>query len=109
MEKFVSSINSGRPQCPVNLNTLVIPRKKSSSSTNQHQPYVYLQCGHVQGNHDWGQESLTTKRCPMCHATGPVVKLCMGNEPAFYVDEGPPNYAFNPCGHMANEKTVLYV
>ncbi|KAF7988571.1 hypothetical protein HCN44_001144 [Aphidius gifuensis] len=109
LEKFVGDINSGRPQCPVNLNTLVIPRKtNSSSSSQQHQPYVYLQCGHVQGNHDWGQENSTTRKCPMCHGTGPVVKLCMGNEPAFYVDEGPPNYAFNPCGHMANEKTVLY-
>lgn len=34
----------------------------------------------------------------------------MGLEPAFYVDSGPPNfYAFNPCGHMATEKTVKYV
>jgi pellino protein len=38
---------------------------------------------------------------------GPVVKLCMGIEPAFYVDAGPPVFAsFNPCGHMATEKTV---
>jgi pellino protein len=39
--------------------------------------------------------------------TGPIVKLSMGIEPAFYVDSGPPVfYAFNPCGHMATEKTV---
>lgn len=37
---------------------------------------------------------------------GPVVKLCMGIEPAFYVDAGPPTFAFSPCGHMATEKTV---
>lgn len=37
---------------------------------------------------------------------GPVVKLCMGIEPAFYVDSGPPTFCFNPCGHMASEKTV---
>lgn len=37
---------------------------------------------------------------------GPVAKLCMGMEPAFYVDSGPPTFAFNPCGHMATEKTV---
>ena len=35
-----------------------------------------------------------------------TVKLTMGTEPAFYVDSGPPDYCFVPCGHMANEKTV---
>ena len=37
-----------------------------------------------------------------------TVKLTMGTEPAFYVDSGPPDYCFVPCGHMANEKTVKY-
>jgi hypothetical protein len=37
---------------------------------------------------------------------GPMAKLCMGMEPAFYVDAEPPTFAFNPCGHMATEKTV---
>lgn len=59
------------------------------------------------GRHDWGQEESTgSRRCPMCLEVGPVVTLCMGIEPAFYVDSGPPTYAFNPCGHMATEKTV---
>lgn len=62
------------------------------------------------GNHDWGQDKSTgARRCPMCLEVGPVVTLCMGCEPAFYVDSGPPTYAFNPCGHMATEKTVKYV
>lgn len=61
----------------------------------------------VAGNHDWGQDKSTgARRCPMCLEVGPVVTLCMGCEPAFYVDSGPPTYAFNPCGHMATEKTV---
>lgn len=91
------------------LNTLVIPRKPVSDSAQQ-QPYVYLKCGHVQGYHDWGQEKdKATRRCPMCLVAGPIVKLCMGIEPAFYVDRGPPTYAFNPCGHMATEKTVKFV
>lgn len=42
----------------------------------------------------------------MCLTVGPVVRVCMGLEPAFYVDSGPPTFAFNPCGHMATEKTV---
>ena len=59
------------------------------------------------GHHDWGQDKSTgARRCPMCLEVGPVVTLCMGLEPAFYVDIGPPTFAFNPCGHMATEKTV---
>lgn len=45
----------------------------------------------------------------MCLVAGSVVKLTMGIEPAFYVDRGPPTYAFRPCGHMATEKTVKFV
>lgn len=121
----MDEINAGRPQCPVGLNTLVIPRKVTLGE-HINQPYVYLKCGHVQGtlligivekinkkihlclgNHDWGQDKSTgSRRCPMCLELGPVVTLCMGIEPAFYVDSGPPTYAFNPCGHMATEKTV---
>ncbi|XP_055322360.1 protein pellino [Sitodiplosis mosellana] len=108
LEKLVDKINEGRPQCPVGLNTLVIPRKVTLSE-HINQPYVYLNCGHVQGNHDWGQDKSTgARRCPMCLEQGAVVTLCMGCEPAFYVDFGPPTYAFNPCGHMATEKTVKY-
>ena len=62
------------------------------------------------GHHDWGQDKSTgARRCPMCLEVGPVVTLCMGLEPAFYVDIGPPTFAFNPCGHMATEKTVKWV
>lgn len=108
LEKLVDEINAGRPQCPVGLNTLVIPRKVTIGE-HVNQPYVYLNCGHVQGHHDWGQDKASgARRCPMCLELGPVVTLCMGIEPAFYVDSGPPTYAFNPCGHMATEKTVKY-
>ncbi|XP_026477976.1 protein pellino [Ctenocephalides felis] len=108
LEKQVDELNAGRPQCPVGLNTLVIPRKVSAGD-HVNQPYVYLNCGHVQGQHNWGQDKESTKRrCPMCLETGPVVTLCMGIEPAFYVDSGSPTFAFNPCGHMATEKTVKY-
>lgn len=49
LEKLVDEINAGRPQCPVGLNTLVIPRKVTLAE-HGNQPYVYLNCGHVQGN-----------------------------------------------------------
>lgn len=47
----MDEINAGRPQCPVGLNTLVIPRKVTLGVKEEHvnQPYVYLNCGHVQG------------------------------------------------------------
>ncbi|XP_034232036.1 protein pellino isoform X3 [Thrips palmi] len=114
LENLVDKLNAGRPVCPVGLNTLVIPRKSSytgpDGSADKQQPYVYLNCGHVQGSHDWGHEKNSHSRtCPLCHKVGPVQKLCMGIEPAFYVDAGPPIFfAFNPCGHMATEKTVKY-
>ncbi|KFM60757.1 Protein pellino, partial [Stegodyphus mimosarum] len=108
LEEKIDELNAGRPQCPVGLNTLVIPRK-STLTSNEKQPYVYLICGHVQGYHDWGQDKDSNARvCPMCLMVGPIVKLTMGIEPSFYVDCGPPTFAFNPCGHMASEKTVKY-
>ncbi|KAH9630815.1 hypothetical protein HF086_001043 [Spodoptera exigua] len=110
LEALVDELNAGRPQCPVGLNTLVIPRKLSSAHQDLNQPYVYLNCGHVQGEHSWGAEGSESgsRRCPMCLTAGSVVRVCMGIEPAFYVDAGPPTYAFNPCGHMASERTVKY-
>ncbi|KAF4531948.1 hypothetical protein B566_EDAN006640 [Ephemera danica] len=107
LETMVDEINAGRPQCPVGLNTLVIPRKIYLGAGAQ-QPYVYLNCGHVQGHHDWEKSASGERKCPMCMKSGPVVMLCMGIEPAFYVDVGQPTHAFNPCGHMASEKTVKY-
>jgi len=57
-------------------------------------------------------ETHTTAPDFVSSQVGPIQKLCMGIEPAFYVDVGPPTsslqpfFAFNPCGHMATEKTV---
>ena len=55
LELLVDTLNAGRPQCPVGLNTLVVPRKNSVQTVSpENQPYVYLNCGHVQGRHAWG-------------------------------------------------------
>ena len=63
---MVDELNAGRPQCPVGLNTLVIPRK-ATLTTSEKQPLVYLNCGHVQGLHEWGHEKdSNVYTCPMC-------------------------------------------
>jgi len=106
LEKMVDDLNAGKPQCPVGLNTLVLPRKSTLPPPDQ-TPYVYLKCGHVQGLHHWGKAG-EERTCPICLKVGPVAQLSMGLESAFWVDCEPPTYAFNPCGHMASEKTVRY-
>jgi pellino len=63
---MVDQINAGRPQCPVGLNTLVIPRNKIYLGVGSTQPYVYLNCGHVQGHHDWDKGSGGVRKCPLC-------------------------------------------
>ncbi|VDO48430.1 unnamed protein product [Onchocerca flexuosa] len=41
LESRLNEINAGKPQCPVNLNTLVIPRKKSAKAYgSSRQPYM---------------------------------------------------------------------
>lgn len=107
-ENLVETINAGRPQCPVGLNTLVLP-KKGTLGLSDRQPYVYLQCGHVHGQHQWGQkDDKTARTCPLCLKDGTFIKLKMGCELSFYADSDPPTHCFNPCGHMASEKTVRY-
>lgn len=114
LEEMIDAMNAARPLCPVGLNTLVIPRCSSppalGSEDHHKQPYVYLNCGHVQGLHHWGGNQYSNNRkCPICMSVGPVVKLSSGIEGSFYVDCSSPTYAFNPCGHMASEKTVKFV
>ena len=64
LEKMVDDLNAGKPQCPVGLNTLVLPRKSTLPPADQ-TPYVYLQCGHVQGLHHWGKTG-EERTCPIC-------------------------------------------
>ena len=72
--------------------------------------FVYLRCGHVQGNHGWKvcREDVEESECPLCSQAGCVTTLKMGFEPAFWVDKLPPTHFFVPCGHMASEETVKY-
>ena len=65
LEYQIERINAMRPQCPVGLNTLVLPRKNTLIDTDK-QPYVYMECGHVHGQHAWGKDNSNTRTCPMC-------------------------------------------
>lgn len=91
------------------LNTLLTPTH-ASSGEKLTKPYYYLKCGHMQLHlcNPQDDRPTNTLRCTTCFVEGPVIILCMGIEPAFYIDSGPPTFAFNPCGHMASEATVKY-
>jgi pellino protein len=109
-------LNSKKPQCPVGLNTLIIKTNPiSSASTNAPNPYVYVLCGHVHGNHKWGvkNDNHESRECPLCRTVGPLIPIIPGIEPAFYVipntnDESTTSHAFHPCGHMTSQSTALY-
>lgn len=42
LERRLDELNAGKPQCPVNLNTLIIPRRRITKQHSSRQPYVYL-------------------------------------------------------------------
>jgi pellino protein len=115
LERRLDELNAGKPQCPVNLNTLIIPKKKASKGATSRQPYVYMRCGHVQGKHEWGvirkpaEGNVTKFKCPICMIDSErVIQLTMGMESAFHLDSESLDYSFNPCGHVASLQTVRY-
>lgn len=104
LERFLGELNAGRPQCPVGLYTLVVPRKNNVDQVApESQAIVYLNCGHVQvgtdfgssnqlfvmpvmtlqGKHDWGDlhDNKGTRTCPICLAPSSTAPLVMGSEP----------------------------
>lgn len=75
MKRLIERTNRERPTCPVGLYTLVFPHHSEESSMasvgeipeEKQQPYAYLSCGHVQGEHAWGLNKDSNNRtCPMC-------------------------------------------
>ncbi|XP_029553423.1 E3 ubiquitin-protein ligase pellino homolog 1 isoform X2 [Salmo trutta] len=122
LEALRQEINAARPQCPVGFNTLAFPSMRRKDTPDEKQPWVYLQCGHVHGYHNWGshrdrdrldrdqeeREPGRSRECPMCRASGPYVPLWLGCEASFYLDTAPPTHAFSPCGHVCSEKTAVF-
>ncbi|CAF0898295.1 unnamed protein product [Adineta steineri] len=116
LESELDELNSKKPQCPVGLHTLVIKSQPFSSLlTNFSNPYVYVLCGHVHGNHQWGVRNNNTqsRECPLCRTVGPLIPIIPGLESAFYVKpssntESTTSHAFHPCGHMTSQSTALF-
>ncbi|KAG5453164.1 E3 ubiquitin-protein ligase pellino 1 [Clonorchis sinensis] len=125
LRMMIDGLNLARFQCPIMYRTLrlslsVFPSKSNNSlfaddapsqTETPSEPYVYLNCGHVHGWHTWvGEANKDTvdRTCPLCLQPSPFVPLRMGLEPAFYIDRALATHCFNPCGHMASEKTVVY-
>lgn len=116
VEELVETINNdsfqncnkdSMPYSSFIFNKIVIPRK-SALSSSEFRPYAFTKCGHLHIFRKKDLDQPETRKCSSCQAVSSPIPLCMGLEPAFYVDYGPPTYAFNPCGHMATEKTIKY-
>uniref|UniRef100_A0A8C4X2I7 Pellino E3 ubiquitin protein ligase family member 3 n=1 Tax=Erpetoichthys calabaricus TaxID=27687 RepID=A0A8C4X2I7_ERPCA len=111
LESLRQEMNAARPQCPVGFNTLAFPSLAQREIVDKKQPWVYVNCGHVHGYHNWGFRkekggSGNERECPMCRRVGPYVPLWLGCEGGLYLDAGQPTHAFCPCGHVCSEKTA---
>lgn len=104
--------HTGRPTEMMRDVSVPAPDTTDQEAPTAEQPidaYVYLECGHVQGRHPWGKRKnkpADYRKCPLCSRKGYVVRLKMGFESSFWVDNEKPTHAFDPCGHMASEKTI---
>ncbi|XP_030425415.1 E3 ubiquitin-protein ligase pellino homolog 3 isoform X2 [Gopherus evgoodei] len=111
LEALRQETNAARPQCPVGFNTLAFPSLAQHGVVDKQQPWVYVNCGHVHGYHNWGfrkEKGGMERECPMCRRAGPYVPLWLGCEAGLYLDAGRPTHAFCPCGHVCSQKTVQY-
>ncbi|CAF0732598.1 unnamed protein product [Didymodactylos carnosus] len=110
LEIELEQLNSTKPQCPVGLNTLVIKTVSPPSNFDGQIPFVYVSCGHVHGNHDWGVKEELKRECPLCRTIGSYIPITMGIEPSFYIScsDSTTTHCFQPCGHITSESTALH-
>ena len=81
-----------------------------AASAASREPWIYLRCGHVYSYHNWkasAEEDNHQRTCPLCRKVGPYVKLELGQQRAFFIDDGPLTHAFVPCGHVTTERTTM--
>ncbi len=79
---YIEKLRNNKIMCPINYLTLIIPPAFPSSVDIEKKfehlsmwrsriPMVSLNCGHVQGTHDWGiQEYTTDRECALCRTVG---------------------------------------
>ena len=128
LESLRQELNAARPQCPVGFNTLAFPSLAQREIVDKKQPWVYVNCGHVHGYHNWGYRkdkgpagpggtapaSTGERECPMCRRVGPYVplrprfhwRLCTGpGSPTQTVSRCPPALYSSPT-HGTNPLTL---
>ena len=115
LDILIDNLNMTKPGCPVRLNRLIFAKGDKPLNCVHDglsecicAPYVYLKCGHVQGNHKWKLDSAKVDNytCPVCICKGPIAKLEIGMETTYMVDRGPLTHCFDPCGCVASENTT---
>ena len=116
----IEHLNSGLSRlsetrvCSTNIFAMVFPKRNScecqNSTTDTSVLFVFISCGHVEMKETFSSfnKNASNEICPFCNIASPVAQLCLGVETAFYIDYGPPEYCFVPCGHMVNEETAKY-
>ena len=99
---------------PNNILDMVLPNNYNSDwkkhITESDALFACMHCGHVQKKHIIDNIDMKSYNddCRYCGRKSQYARLCLGVEPGFYVDYGPPLYCFVPCGHMVNEETAKY-
>jgi len=78
---------------------IVIPMSDHYDIEDDRKPYIFPNCGHVQGFH----RSMVGSKCPICRAEGPFVPLNIPCE--FSICADIPTHVFNPCGCAGAKST----
>ncbi len=113
LANMIDQLNDTKPECPVTFHPLIFAKGDLPLDCNHRAlmecactPFIHLECGHVQGKHNWKRSRYDDFVCPVCRSDGPIVSLSVGMETAYWVDSGDLTHCFNPCGHVASEMTV---
>ncbi len=78
---------------------IVIPISDHYDVEDNRKPYIFPNCGHVQGFH----RSMVGQNCPICRGDSPFVPLAIPCE--FSICQDMPTHVFNPCGCAAAKNT----
>ncbi|KAG5853264.1 hypothetical protein ANANG_G00071250 [Anguilla anguilla] len=114
LESLRQELNAARPQCPVGLNTLAFPSlAQRPTGVDKKQPWVYVNCGHVHGYHNWGfrrdrapgtsRPPRATGSAPCAGGWGPTSRSGWAAR-GLYLDAGPPRTPSAPAATCARKR-----